>query len=156
MAKFDKDELRRLAPAERIRKLRELEEERKKEIEEAEKLIRESVEDLRREKATEDVEIPEAEEVNIEDLFGGEKLEDTVAKEAPADEDAIKYQTNIDYDYLRHVDTGNIQNYNMEHIEQIRERLADIDYKALSADVAKQVVGTRKVLYELKKSLGME
>ncbi len=39
MAKLDKAELEKLTPAERIKKLRKIEEENKKEIEEAEKLI---------------------------------------------------------------------------------------------------------------------
>ena len=49
---INKDELRKLSPEERIKKLRELEEERKREIAEAESLINESMQELGQEQSS--------------------------------------------------------------------------------------------------------
>lgn len=74
MAKLD--ELKRLSPQERIRKLKELEEERKKEIEEAEKLIKESNVEIEEErKELERIPIPQLKAVDIQGLFTVEEKE---------------------------------------------------------------------------------
>lgn len=72
---IDKDELMKLSPAERIKKLNEMEEQRKKDIEEAEKLKKEAEMQMF-EKAVSEDKPPE-------DLrqFTGQRLEETIAHE---------------------------------------------------------------------------
>jgi hypothetical protein len=76
MPEFNKDELMKLSPADRIKKLKELEEQRKKEVEEAEKLLKQA-EIQMFEKALEEDKPPA-------DLhqFAPRKLEDTINSEA--------------------------------------------------------------------------
>lgn len=74
MAKLD--ELKSLSPQERIRKLKEMEEERKNEIEQAEKLIKESNVEIEEErKELERIPIPQLKTVDIQGLFTAEERE---------------------------------------------------------------------------------
>ncbi len=89
----DKEELNKLPLRERIKRLKQLEEDRKEEIEEIDSLIKNSEKDLKTEKVAEEVS-PEERDVDISRLFKGEgeELEKTVKKEAPAAEDGeVKY-----------------------------------------------------------------
>src|SRR3990167_2739866 len=64
-----KDELKDLPPEERIKRLKKLEEEKKKEIEEAEKIIKESNEEItERRKWIEKVPIPQVAQDDLEGL----------------------------------------------------------------------------------------
>jgi len=65
---FEDLNLKRLSPGERIEKLKKIEEERKKEIEEAERLIKESVEEIKQEQEL-------REEIEEEERFQKEELE---------------------------------------------------------------------------------
>ena len=156
---LDKEELRRLSPADRIRRLREIEKESKKEIEEAERLIKESEESLRVEEATSDVEIPQPEEVDITKLFGEEeeKLEETVKEEEPkiTDEDQVKYEISKVMEYAEHLGEGPASTYTMEKIEGMEENLGNIDYKQVSREIADELNAARNVIYEMKKHVGM-
>jgi len=85
MVGIDVDGLKTLSPNDRIKKLEEIEEERKQEIERAQELIKESEEELEREedvkRIMEIVEVPQQEEVNVEQLITeqqSENLEQTV------------------------------------------------------------------------------
>ena len=64
---FSDLDLKKLSPGERIEKLRKIEDERKKEIEEAERLIKESVEEIKQEQELRD-EIEEEERLQKEEL----------------------------------------------------------------------------------------
>jgi hypothetical protein len=92
---LNKDELGKMSPEERIKKLKEMEEERKKELEEASDLIKKSEAEIEREKTIPKVEVPEIERVDISKIFEShEGLEGTVRREAPKEEEqgeAIKY-----------------------------------------------------------------
>ncbi|MBN1386489.1 hypothetical protein JW968_05960 [Candidatus Woesearchaeota archaeon] len=98
MAKDEIDEIRKLSPRERIEKLRKLEETRKKELTEAEKLISDSIREIEDEqritKLTQRVEMPAPIRVDVDRLFEAENdLEKKVA-EAPAPEgEQRQYQT---------------------------------------------------------------
>jgi len=83
---IDKKELTKLSPEERIKKLKLMEEERKKEVNEIGTLIRESMREIKTEKIAEEI-TPEQRGVDISRLFearGEEKLERTARKDAPA------------------------------------------------------------------------
>ncbi len=73
---MDIKELRKLPPEERIKKLKDLEEERKKEIEEAQQLIRESnVEIEDEEEKRRQIPIPQLRTIDIDHLFTREEKE---------------------------------------------------------------------------------
>lgn len=103
MAKETIDEIMRLSPAERIRRLKELEEQKKKEIEEAEDLIKESMSEMRRDEIIRDMPPPKMRGVDITKLWDEEKpsekkleerwLEESVAEERPkvSEEDIRQY-----------------------------------------------------------------
>jgi hypothetical protein len=68
------DELRGLSPRERLRRLKELEEERKKEIQEAQELIKQSEGEIEREEQLRrEIPIPQVKAVDIEHLFSPEE-----------------------------------------------------------------------------------
>lgn len=67
------EELKKLRPEERIRRLKELEKKRREEIEKAEEMIRSSQHELRVEEELRDIPIPQVKAVNIEQLFGAEE-----------------------------------------------------------------------------------
>lgn len=72
----DIDEIKKLSPEERIKQLKKLEEDKRKEIEEAEKLIKESVVELEREeKIKQEIPIPQIKAVDIGGLFTKEEKE---------------------------------------------------------------------------------
>ncbi|MFH0977734.1 MAG: hypothetical protein V1837_00385 [Candidatus Woesearchaeota archaeon] len=72
MAKLE--DLKKMSPEERIRVLKQMEEEKKKEIEEARKLISESENEIgREEEIKKEMPIPQARSVNIENLFTREE-----------------------------------------------------------------------------------
>src|SRR3989338_10787955 len=81
---INKAELHRLKPEDRIKRLKQLEEENKKEVIEIEKLIKEAGKEIRIEKIAED-NMPHPAAVDITRLFEaeGESLERAVKKEAP-------------------------------------------------------------------------
>lgn len=105
---LNKKELGRLSPEERIKKLRLMEEERRKEVNEIERLIKESMQEIKTEKLAEEI-APEQKAVDISKLFetaGGEKLERTAREEAsPAafTRSARGYQVlaQAEYDYTQ-------------------------------------------------------
>jgi len=71
----DMDDLKKLPPAERIKKLRELEEKRKKEIEEAEELIKQSEGEIEEEvQRKRDIPIDQVKQEITDDLTGDAKL----------------------------------------------------------------------------------
>ena len=77
MAKKSKlDELKNLSPEERIKRLKELQEQDRKEIEEAQKLIKESEEQAtHEEKLKQQIPVPQLKSVDIESLFSPEEKE---------------------------------------------------------------------------------
>lgn len=103
---LDKKELIKLSPQERIKKLRLMEEDRKKEVNEIEILIKESMQELRTARIAEEI-TPEQRPVDISRLFEAEdkqRVERTAKREAPPTafmKGARNYQANsqIEYDY---------------------------------------------------------
>ena len=73
-------EIKKLSPEERIKKLKEIEEENKKEINEAEKLIKDSIKEINIKEEIRDLPIPQIKAVDIESLFSPEEKEVFAAK----------------------------------------------------------------------------
>lgn len=145
---LDKEELKKLSPEKRIKRLKQIEKERKKEIEEAEDLIKRTEAEIQREKDIPDIEVPKIEPVDISKIFEApEGLETTVRREVTAEEEEspIKY--------------GGV-------IEQIREEAyqpdehAKIEFDAKVEETVKyesatqkadDLTGSRSVLKNIKK-----
>jgi len=169
MAEFDKKELNKLPLRERIRRLKQLEEDRKKEIDEIDGLIKDSQRDLRSEEVAEEVS-PEAEEVDISKLFRAdeEELERTAREGAPAVEEEeggeARYlslqQAVEDYEELRGLGyasmEGGLSENQMEAIDQIGERVDKAKYTSASREVANLVVASRAALHKIKKYAGLD
>ncbi len=78
------EKLKKLPPEERIKRLKKLENERKEQEDEAKKLLEESLDEIERDRALENVELPDQELVDVSKLFKSEEsLEETVEEEAP-------------------------------------------------------------------------
>jgi hypothetical protein len=165
MAEFDKEELNKLPLRERIKRLKEMEEDRKKEIEEIDDLIKNSQKELRADEIADDVS-PGPEEVDISRLFRPEEeLERTVMEEAPSEEEGeVKYlslqQAVEDYEELRGISyasmEGGLSENQMESIDKIGERLDRTKYEATSKEIANLVVASRAALYKIKKYAGLD
>jgi hypothetical protein len=118
------DNIKNLSPEERIKKLKELQEKNKKELNETEKLIKKSIQEMQIKKETEDIPIPEQEEININRLFESETIEDVVQKEKKeASEEELKAQTNYNVltDELRRQSTENVMNKVENLYNQIKQ-----------------------------------
>ncbi|MBL7055195.1 hypothetical protein ISS05_05560 [Candidatus Woesearchaeota archaeon] len=166
---WDKNELSKLPLRERIRRLKQLEKNRKKEIDEIDNLIKDSQKELSTEEIAEEIS-PESKEVDISKLFGSEEedLEGTVKKEAPAEETEeagesryLSLQQAVDdYEELRGLGYnsigGGLSENQMEAIDQIGERLDRTKYTSASREVANLVVASRAVLYKIKKYAGLD
>lgn len=93
MTEKNLEELKKLSPEERIKKLKELQEKDKKEIAEAQKMIGQSEEQLAVEHELKDIPIPQLKAVSIDELFSPEEKELFKAKRfiaespAPAEEE---------------------------------------------------------------------
>lgn len=75
------DDIKRLSPEERVKRLKKLEEERRKEIEEADKLMKESVGELEKEEEIrQKIPVPQMKAVDINQLFSQEEREVFAAK----------------------------------------------------------------------------
>ncbi|MBN2367737.1 hypothetical protein JXC34_01865 [Candidatus Woesearchaeota archaeon] len=95
------EDIKRLPPEERIAKLKELEEKRKKEIEKAQELVRKSVEEITKEEANKYIE--EEEETRKEEEEKKKKeipLEETVIQEEPK---LTPEQVEAHKDYVQHL-----------------------------------------------------
>ena len=85
------DELKNLSPEERIKRLKELQEQDKKEIEEAQKLIKESEEQQKQEtKLKQQIPVPQLKSVNIESLFSPEEKELFKTKRFTQEKEIVK------------------------------------------------------------------
>ena len=168
MAEFDKKELNKLPLRERIRRLKQLEEDRKKEIDEIDDLIKDSQKELSTEEVAEEVS-PGAEEVDISKLFRAdeEELERTAREGAPAaeeEEGEARYlslqQAVEDYEELRGLGyssmEGGLSENQMETIDKIGERVDRVKYTSASREVANLLVASRAALHKIKKYAGLD
>lgn len=167
---IDKKEFAKLSPEERIKKLRRLEEERKKEAGEIEALIKQSMKELKTDKLAEDI-APEQRAVDISRLFEsseGQNLEKTARREAPAAlaKGTKGYQAITQayeaYTQLQKLDKalsmyGNLTEDQVAAIGQIGEKINRVErYMTEGEKAASKLDASRAVLYKLKKETGLE
>lgn len=156
MAKLDKAKLEKLTPAERIKRLKKLEEENKKEIEEAEKLIKQTEAEISRENIAESVKIPETKPIDIESLFKEkESLEATVREEAPTTgaEEGPLYQLAQDYHEAREILYSHepLSEEQLGWVDRLGERVEKIKYYTESDQLVNLAVATRSLIHKIKK-----
>ena len=163
---IDKKELGKLSPAERIKKLKLMEEERKSEVTEIERLIKESMQALKTDKIASDF-APEQRAVDISRLFEaneGEGIE-TKTRKAPGLAKGTKgyqaiAQVSYDYSQLKKlygvVSTGgSLTEEEKAAIGKIGERVIADKYSTIGEETASLLDASRATLYKLEKELGL-
>jgi len=162
---IDKKEFAKLSPEERIRRLKQLEEERKKDATEIDQLIKQSMQELRTDKLAEEI-TPERKAVDISRLFekeNGGRLEKTARQSSAA---AGNYRTVTQvyqaYSQLREfygivAGGSNLNQDQLKAIGQIGEKLNVAEkYMTESERTASKLNASKAVLYKLKKETGLE
>ena len=165
---IDKKELSRLSPEERIKRLKHLEEERKKESTEIEQLIKESMKELKTDRLAGEI-APEQRSVDISRLFEktyGEKLERTAGQQSKSTAAGRGYQVITQvyqaYSQLKEfygivAGGSNLTQEQLKSIGQIGERLNVAEkYMTDSEKTASILNASRAVLYKLKKETGID
>ena len=163
---IDKKELTKLSPQERIKKLKLMEEERKKEVDEIERLIRDSMQELKIDKIASDF-APEQKTVDISRLFesdAGENIE-SKARKTPGFAKGTKgyqaiAQVSYDYSQLKKFDGIVSMGYNLTNeqkaaIGKIGERVTIDRYATIGEETASLLDASRATLYKLEKELGL-
>lgn len=160
----DIKDIEKLSPQERIKKLKELEEKNKQEIEKARRIIAESEDELELQEKLKQVEIPETEEVNVANLFKREEsLEETVRKERPeiSEEDLRQqkeYFANLEapkieerISYLRETANNNegyMTNEQLAQVVAIYEEAVRKQYHSTSDKVREEFSSLRRIAGE--------
>lgn len=154
MPEDDLKEIRRLRPGERISKLKELEEKKKREIEEAERLIEDSIAEIRGERIKEEIEVPEPREVDISRRFLPEEEAtlERVAAEAEIREE-IQETVNQYATRLEELKEGIYENPERayEFVREAREqmeRLSEIGQHYTLSGAAARAFSTAANIYE--------
>ena len=162
-----KQELKKLRPDRKLKRLKEFEKKRKSEIGQIEELIKASEKELKTEKFAEEI-TPRQQDINIRNLFEeeGNKLEITAKRDGPQGESRGKAeyasfkQIYNDYSQLQGIAyasmTGNITQTHKDAIDEIGERLDKTKYEPASAEVANILVASRATLYKIRKYAGLE
>ncbi len=166
---FDKKKLSKLAPEERIRRLKLMEESKKKEVDEIERLIKESMHELKIGKIAEDI-APEQRPVDISKLFqaSGEGIERAAIKDnrilpgkGTSSYKAIA-QTYEAYSQLKKLDKalstyGSLTDEDKKRVGQIGERINFAEKYISEGEKAINLLNaSRAALYKLKKEIGLE
>ncbi len=166
MADFNKEELSRLPLSERIKRLKELEEQRKKEMEEIEGFLEDSERELKTQKIAEDI-TPIQKEVDISDLFENEE-EKQPDSDKPAivedDTGKVRYlglnDALEDYEELKGITyasmDGGLTDRHMQTLDKIGERLSNINYQNAGKEIANVLVASKAALYKIKKYAGID
>ena len=163
---IDKKELTRLSPEERIKKLKHMEGQRKKEVTEIEKLINESMQEIRTEKIAEEI-APKQKAVDISRLFQNSnetKLEKTAGQSSQ--KAATGYQTFAqtynDYSILKEFHGvvaigGMLSSDEKKLVGQIGERINVFEkYMSPSEKTANTLIASKMILYKLRKEIGLD
>ena len=163
---LNKKELNKLSPEERIKRLKLMEEERKKEVNEIERLIKESMQEIKTDKLADEI-APEQKAVDISKLFettAGEKLERTAREEtrpAALMKGTKGYQAFVEtyqaYSQAKELygialTGGGLTEEQKVAMLQIEERISTAErYMTESEKTASKLDASRVTLYRLKK-----
>ena len=160
--------LNNLSPEDKLKRLRGLERSHKKELISIEKLIIDSVREIKTGKVAEEI-TPEPKTVDISALFtedrGGisERVErdeeaKTIAGLKPGYSPIL--QEYADYYNLKKIfpyaAAGSLSQEQIEVVDQIGERLENFTYKSATQQAVNLVVASRAALHKLRKYAGLE
>jgi hypothetical protein len=153
---INKDELQKLKPAERIKKLKELEEQSKKEIEEAEDLIKKTEAEIERDSIAESVKVPEAKPVDISKLFEKPEGLEAQVQQAPITQEEGEnklYQLAQAYEEAKGMlySEEPITEKQKIFLDQLGERLEKVKYSSQADQAADLVVATRSIMYKIRR-----
>jgi hypothetical protein len=148
MDEVEKEKLKKLTARDRIKRLKEIQEQGKKDIAEAEKLIEASEEQAEGEELADRIRVPEARIVDIGSLFGPEDEVATTKEEVT--EENVEYFVQEAYEAaVDALQSG--QEVNPEAIRDLGEKLQSVKYMHPSDEVAKRAVAALGIFYEIRK-----
>jgi hypothetical protein len=152
---LDKEELAKLKPEERIKRLKEIEEESKKQIEEAEKIIQASEGQIVKEQIERNIAVPETKKIEISDLFEQPPTDlEKKAAEAKTEEPTekqLQYMVSQAYEEVSEMDYQDLSKQDLQKIDALGERLEKVKYHTESENIANMVVATRSLISKIKK-----
>jgi len=165
MADPDIERIKRLRPEERIKRLKELGEKRKSEINKIDDLIKSTESEFNSDKIADEI-APQISPVNIDELFD-EVSSPSSALDKDSSEDLAEFtgyralkQFYSDYTELKDIQyasmNGSLDTNHLEAIDQIGERLDKTKYHSASEDVANVLVASKATLYKIRKYAGLE
>ncbi len=170
------DELRKLSPEQRVKRLKEMEEQHKKDMGEIETLIKKSMNEAKNDRIAEKV-APPPREVDITKLFTEEEKEwkQQERKQSLEEQASVKYladtsyrsgpaqQIAQDYSSLKkmmegYISPGGLSGSQIEQLDQMEQRINNASYQthAQSEKMAIMMTGSREALHRIKKYAGLE
>tara|TARA_Y100000310_G_scaffold166653_2_gene166349 strand:- start:6693 stop:7187 length:495 start_codon:yes stop_codon:yes gene_type:complete len=161
----DKSKLKKLRPADRVKKLKKLQEESEKESTEIEELLIESEKEAKTEKIAEEI-TPQQRDVEIGDLFDKteDNLENQVKKDKPDEDLAPGYipvqQQYSDYEKLKDIlpyasSQSGLTEDQVIVIDEIGERLDTSEYKTESKKASEIHVASIALHHKIRKYAGL-
>ena len=155
MEKINKEELNKLKPEERIKKLRELQRKNVKEFQEAKRLIAETEGQISREEIAERVKVPESREVDITKLFDEVPVNVSLAEIAREEvtQQNERYITEISYEVAKNALEKFYEGEKIDlgAVDAVGEKLQKVKYTTANEDIAVLAIATLQVFYKLKK-----
>jgi hypothetical protein len=161
---FNRKELAKISPEERIEMLREIEEKEKEELKEIGELIKDSMHELKIAKIAEEI-VPEQKDVNIASLFEAEQGNIEGAASFPSNAEEQDYRANqlySDYSQLREmysaVAAGNqLSEEHVSIIGTIGERINIAEKQMTEGEkTATKLVASKAIIYKLAKETGLQ
>jgi len=158
------EELKKLAPEERIKKIKEIEEKLEKEKKLIEEMLRESLLALKKEEALKRVKVPEPDRVNIDELFKPaveDNSVESIAKEADSQQrvSGLSYRINLEeaeslYREIREM--GSTDQWGSEEFKEfyrVQAIVEAVDTRLVEDDVAERVNSTRSLINIIRQYL---
>ncbi len=177
---IDTNELKKLSPEQRVKRLKEMEEQRKKENIEIEALIKKSMNEAKNDKIAEKI-TPPPRQVDITKLFTEEerewKTQDKRQTQALEEQAGIKYladspyksggnfqqQIAQDYSSLKkmmegYISPGGLSGSQVEQLDKMEQRINNASYQthAQSEKMAIMMSGSKEALHRIRKYAGLD
>jgi hypothetical protein len=161
-----KDELKKLKPSQKLKRLNELKLKRKSEIDEIGALIEDSEKEMKNDQVAEEI-VPARNEVDISRLFEGEGslLENELKTNSNeqnlvfSDYSSITQMYN-DYTKLQDIAYASLMGFltenHLEAIDKIGERLDRTNYQTAGQEIADMLVASRAAIHKIRKYAGTE
>lgn len=165
---LDKDELKKLSPEERLRRLREMEDDRKKDVDEIEKLIKRSLEELKVDELADRI-IPHDQPQTLTGIVteAAEELAEEEVRQAdtalaPGTVDyQLMGQVYSSYSSLRRVlnyelAPGSLSEEQSAALDQLGEHLETVKYTTTTQQVAEMASSSKELIGKIKRYAGLE